>query len=336
MEHKEKHIQTALTEMLGIQYPIIMAPMFLVSNGDMVVAAAQHGITGAIPALNYRTEEDFRKALKDIKDRIEGPFGINLVANKSNYKFKYQLKACIDFEVDYIISSLGSPKPIIDACKPKGIKVFTDVIDLHYAKKCEAMGADALIAVNNQAGGHLGPLDPNEFIPMLLDECDLPVISAGGVGTGKQLLNKLELGACGASIGSLFIATKESKVSEEYKQACVDYGKDDIVVSTKISGTPCTVINTPYVQKIGTKQNWLEATLAKNKRLKKWIKMVTYLKGMKSIEKAAFSATYKTVWCAGETIEHVQAIEPAGDIIERLVTEYFAALKEQASKSSLN
>lgn len=329
MEGQNRQITTPLTEMLGIRYPIIMAPMFLVSNGDMVVAAAEHGITGAIPALNYRTEDDFRHALKDIKDRIDGPFGINLVANKSNYKFKFQLQACLDFGVDYIISSLGSPQAIIEACKPKGIKVFTDVIDLKYAKKCEALGADALIAVNNQAGGHLGPLDPNDFIPMLLEHCDLPVISAGGVGTGKQLFEKLELGACGASIGSLFIATTESDVSNEYKQACVDYGKDDIVVSTKISGTPCTVINTPYVQKIGTKQNWLEATLAKNKRLKKWVKMITYLKGMKSIEKAAFKATYKTVWCAGQTIEHVRGIEPSGDIINRLVEEYFEAAEKK-------
>ncbi len=322
MEAKSQKISTELTEMLGIKYPIIMAPMFLVSNAAMVIAAAESGIAGAIPALNYRTEKDLRAALAYIKENINGPFGINLVANKSNYKFPYQLKACLDYEVDFIITSLGSPQKIIEACKPKGIKVFTDVIDLKYAKKCEAMGADALIAVNNQAGGHLGPMDPEELIPLLLRECDLPVISAGGVGTGSQLKSRLELGACGASIGSPFIATTESDVSEDYKQACVDYGGEDIVVTTKISGTPCTVINTPYVKKIGTKQNWLEATLAKNKGLKKWVKMVTYLKGMKSIEKAAFSATYKTLWCAGPSIEHVRAIEPASSIIERIVSEY--------------
>jgi nitronate monooxygenase len=312
--------------MLGIDFPIIMAPMFLVSNAAMVIAAAKEGVTGAIPALNYRTEKDLRDALAFIKQNIDGPFGINLIANKSNYKFPYQLQACLDYEVDYIITSLGSPQKIIDACKPKGIKVFTDVIDLKYAKKCESMGADALIAVNNQAGGHLGPMDPNELIPLLRRECNLPVISAGGVGTGKQLKEKLELGACGASIGSLFIASEESDVAREYKQACVDYGKDDIVVSTKISGTPCTVINTPYVQQIGTKQNWLEATLAKNKTLKKWVKMITYFKGMKAIENAAFSATYKTVWCAGPTIEYIHDIQPAGEIIQRLRKEYFESL----------
>ncbi len=132
----------------------------------------------------------------------------------------------------------------------------------------------------------------------MVSNCNIPVISAGGVGNKSQLDRVLELGACGASVGSVFIASDESDVSQEYKQACVDYGAEDIVMSTKVSGTPCTVINTPYVQKIGTKQSWFEALLSKSKRLKKWVKMLTFVKGMKALEKSAFSATYKTVWCA--------------------------------------
>ncbi len=129
----------------------------------------------------------------------------------------------------------------------------------------------------------------------------------------------LELGACGASVGSIFIASEESIVSKEYKEACVKYGEDDIVMSTKISGTPCTVINTPYVQKIGTQQNWLERLLSKNKKLKKWIKMFTFVKGMKSVEKAAFGATYKTVWVAGTSIKNTKSIKPVKEIIKDLV-----------------
>ena len=96
-------------------------------------------------------------------------------------------------------------------------------------------------------------------------------------------------------------------------------GKDDIVFTTKISGTPCTVINTPYVQKIGTKQNILEKLLSKNKKLKKWVKMITYFKGMKSVEKAAFSSTYKTVWCAGPSIEHTNEILPIRKIVDKFI-----------------
>jgi nitronate monooxygenase len=93
-------------------------------------------------------------------------------------------------------------------------------------------------------------------------------------------------------------------------------------MTTKISGTPCTVINTPYVQKLGTQQNWLERLLNKNKRLKKWMKALTFIKGMKSLRKAAFGATYKTMWCAGPSIEHVKEVKPLGEIIHQLVSEY--------------
>src|SRR5690606_35821046 len=134
--------------------------------------------------------------------------------------------------------------------KSKGIKVFCDVVDDAFAMKVEKMGADALIAVNSGAGGHAGPLSAEQLIPLLLEKCNIPVISAGGVGKGAQLLEKIELGACGASIGSPFIASHEADVSQEYKQAIVDYGAKDIVLTTKLSGTPCTVINTPYVQEI--------------------------------------------------------------------------------------
>jgi nitronate monooxygenase len=233
---------------------------------------------------------------------------------------KQQLKTCVELGVDFIITSLGSPKDVIEQCKPKGIKVFCDVVEEKYAKKVEELGADAVIAVNCNAGGHAGKLSPEEIIPLLNKHCSIPVISAGGIGTKQGIDTIMNLGAAGLSIGSPFIACEEAHISEEYKQACVDYGKEDIVFTTKISGTPCTVINTPYVQKTGTTQNWLEQLMSKNKKIKKWVKMITYFKGMKSVEKAAFSSTYKTVWCAGPSIEHTKEILSTKEIIKRLTT----------------
>jgi nitronate monooxygenase len=130
------------------------------------------------------------------------------------------------------------------------------------------------------------------------------------------------LGAAGVSMGSVFIASEEAPVSKEYKEACVNYGAKDIVMTTKLSGTPCTVINTPYVQKVGTQQNWFERLLNRNKRLKKWLKALVFVRGMKSLQKAAFSSTYKTVWCAGPSIEHVTSIRKIHDIVEQLKREY--------------
>jgi nitronate monooxygenase len=311
-----------LCKLLGIDFPIIVAPMFLVSNKEMIIESAKAGVTGAIPALNYRTVEELRNVIREIKSEISGPFGINLIVNKSNFLYKEQLKICCEEKVDYIITSLGSPEETIKQAHEAGVKVFCDVVDTKYALKVQKLGADAVIAVNKEAGGHAGSLTYKELIPMLKKACSIPVISAGGVGNGYEARNMIDLGADGLSMGSVFIASNEAGVSEDYKQACVDYGEKDIVMTTKLSGTPCTVINTPYVQKIGTKQNWLERLLNKNKRRKKWVKAFTFFKGMKRLQKAAFSSTYKTGWCAGPSIEHVKSVRPIGEIIQQIRSEY--------------
>jgi nitronate monooxygenase len=308
-------------ELLDVKYPIIMAPMFLVTNTKMMIEALNSDIAACVPALNYRTDKQFREAINDIRTNTTSKgLGVNLIVNKSNIKVQQQLNTCVDLGVDFIITSLGSPKEVIEQCKPKGIKVFCDVIEEKYAKKVEELGADAVIAVNCNAGGHAGKLKPEEIILLLNKHCNIPVISAGGIGTKDGIDTVMDLGAAGLSIGSPFIACEEAHISKEYKQACVDYGKEDIVYTTKISGTPCTVINTPYVQKTGTTQNWLEKLISKNKKIKKWVKMITYFKGMKSVKNAAFSSTYKTVWCAGPSIEHTTEILPIKEIIKRLIT----------------
>jgi nitronate monooxygenase len=221
-----------------------------------------------------------------------------------------------------VITSLGKPDKIIHSCHEKGIYVFCDVIDEVYGKKVSDLRPDGLIAVNKDAGGHSGKLDSRELIRRLKNVSDLPIISAGGVGNGQQLKEKLAEGACGISMGSPFIATVESPVSSEYKEACVQYSAKDIVLTTKLSGTPCTVINTPYVKKTGTKQNIIEAFLNKNRRFKKLAKMITYYKGMQSLKKAAFTSTYHTVWCAGPSIQYVHEILPVKQVIENLLREF--------------
>jgi nitronate monooxygenase len=309
----------SLTELLDIRHSIIMAPMFLVTSTKMMKEALNAGIAACMPALNFRTDKDLREAIEDIRSNTTSKgLGVNLIVNKSNLKMMQQLKTCVELKVDFIITSLGNPEQVIELCKPNGIRIFCDVVEENYAKKVEKLGADALIAVNKYAGGHAGFFDSKELISRIREVCSIPIIAAGGVGTRLEFEEKINEGYSGLSIGSPFIACEEAEISIKYKQACVDYGKKDIVFTTKISGTPCTVINTPYVQQTGTKQNFLENLISKNKKLKKWIKMIIYLKGMKSIKKAAFSNTYKTVWCAGPSIEHTSKILPIKEIIKRL------------------
>lgn len=319
-------MQTTFTKMMGIEYPIIMAPMFLVSNTAMIIAALESGITAAFPALNYRTDVELRAAIAEIKAKSNNPFGVNLIVNKSNFKYHNQLATCVELNVDFIITSLGNPKEVIDKCKAKGIKVFCDVVDLKYAQKVEALGADGVIAVNNKAGGHAGDMSAEELVPLLKKNLGICVISAGGIATGSQLKQTLDLGADAASIGTVFIASTEAPVSQEYKNALVEYEAKDIVRTTKLSGTPCTVINTPYVQTLGTKEGFLERMLHKNKFLKKYAKLLLAVKGLKTLERSALGATYKTVWCAGPAIEYIHSIRPVKEIISQLTREYKEAL----------
>lgn len=305
-------------QLFNTSFPIIMAPMFLVSNTAMIKAAMDNGITGAIPALNYRTDEELRAAIDELKAHGSAPFGINLIVNKSNVRYKQQLATCLEKGVDFIITSLGNPKECIERAHEKGIKVFCDVIDLHYALKVQEQGADAVIAVNAEAGGHAGNVTGESLIKELCENLDIPVISAGGLARKVDVERALSWGAAAVSVGTVFIASNEAGVTDAYKQALVDYSAKDIVRTTKMSGSALTVINTPYVQKIGTEATWLERLMHKYKPLKKFIKMFIALRGMKQISNAANKATYKTVWVAGPSIEHIHAIRPCSEIIHDL------------------
>lgn len=303
---------------LGATYPILMAPMFLVTNTQMMVEALKSGILAAFPAMNYRTDEALRTGIGKIREQTDKPMGVNLIVNKSNIKYKQQLQTCVDLKVGFIITSLGNPKETIRLCKPVGIKVFCDVVDLQYALKVAELGADAVIAVNSHAGGHSGNMNSEELVPLLKQHLNIPVISAGGIATSSQLQHALDLGADGVSVGTVFIASTESAVSQEYKQALVDYSAKDILMTKNISGTALSVINTPYMQSLGTKQGFLNKLLNKNKHLKKYVKMIIALRGMKAIEKAAFGATYKTIWVAGPSIEDIHNIRPVNEIVVSL------------------
>lgn len=307
-----------LDKFLGIDYPVIMAPMFLVSTPEMVKIALDNGISGAIPSMNYRKEGELKKAILDIKAHSSKPFGINLIVNKSNTSYKKQLREILESAPPYIISSLGNPKELIFEAHKQGIKVFCDVVDLKYAKKTEDLGADALIAVNSLAGGHSGIYTPQELLASLTANCKIPVINAGGVATNQDLKRVMSLGAAGASIGTVFIASEECSVSDDYKNALIKYGKADIVMTTRLSGAPTSVINTDYVRKVGPKPNFLEYLIHKNTFLKKSAKSIITNMGMKKLQNAAFNATYKTFWCASVSIESVKKIRPLAEIIQEI------------------
>jgi nitronate monooxygenase len=300
--------------------------MFLVSNVDMVVAISEAGGVGAFPALNYRPLDRYQKALKDMKARTNKPIGVNIIVNKSNTRQHDDLKLALDAGVNLFITSLGSPKQVIIDAHKNGAKVVCDVTNLEHAKKVQDMGADGVIAVSAGAGGHAGPISPLVLIPWLQKELKIPVIAAGGIADGRSMAAAIVLGASAVSVGTRFIASTEAGVEQSYKDAVVKSSPEDIVMTTRVSGTPAAVINTPYVQKMGLDLPWYLKILKNQKLTKKYVVPLIHWMGMKQLEQAAAGPTWKTVWSAGQSVGLVNEILSCQDIMEKLVREYNEAL----------
>lgn len=328
-------MQTDLTKMLDIDYPLIMAPMFLVSNKKMVEEAMKAGIAGAFPTLNFRDIEDLESTLADLAKQqpgAPGTYGVNLIVQKSNPYFKKHMEVCMKHKVPFYITSLGNPAEVIKRAHEYGGKVFCDVTNLEHAKKAADAGCDGFIAVGQGAGGHAGPNPLHILIPSLRKAFpQIPVIGAGGIASGQGMVSLLAVGASGASVGTRFIATPEAGVNQAYKDAVVDYGMKDIVLTTKISGTPCTIINTPYAKKIGYRQNFIERWLSSNKQTKKYFKMWIQYLGMKKLEKSVMPANYKTLWCAGQSVELIDKIKSIAEIVDDFKKESDEALEHLGS-----
>lgn len=327
-------IRTPFTDLIGCQYPIIAGPMFLVSDENLVSAVSNAGGVGGTPSLNWRTSDEFRKAVQTIKSKTSKPFAVNLIVNKSNPRQYPDLDICAEEKVPLVITSLGNPKDVIKKMHEVGCKVFCDVTTLEYAKKVEDLGADGVIAVSAGAGGHAGPTSPLVLIPYLKKHLKIPVVLAGGIATGEQIAAARMLGASAVQIGTRFIATQEAQVDQGYKNAILKSQPEDIVMTLKISGTPAAVINTPYIQRVGTDINFIEKRMLKSRQFKKLATGFRHWLGARALEKAASVTTWKEVWSAGQGVGLIEDVPPAAEVVERLVDEYHRAVKTFCEKGT--
>lgn len=313
--------------MLNIDYPIIGAPMFLVSNVEMVVAISEAGGIGTYPSLNYRPPEEFANSLKSIKTQTSKPIGVNIIVNKSNPRRDIDLKNSLDHGVELFITSLGNPSDVIKDAHKNGAKVFCDVTNLEHAKKVADMGADAVVAVSTGAGGHAGPLSPFSLIPWIKSELDIPVIAAGGIADGQTMASAICLGADAVHVGTRFINSTEASINEEYKQAIIDASPEDIILSDKISGTPCNFINTDYFKNSSQNLNPVVKYLKSNKHTKRYVQSALYLLGSKALEKSAGKVDRKKVWSAGQTVGLINDVKPCKQIIDQMVVEFYESCR---------
>lgn len=317
-------LRTSFTEAFTLHLPIIMAPMFLVSNEAMMRAALDEGIMGVFPSLNYRKNGELKTVLQSLdayrkEGKRTGHVGVNLIVQKTNPLFQEHLQVCVEEQVPFYITSLGNPEPVIKAAHSYGGKVYCDVTNLKHAEKCAGLGCDGFIAVTEGAGGHAGPHPLHILVPALRERFPgIPVIAAGGIATGQGIVAALALGASGVSMGTRFIASTEAEVNPAYKQAIVNAGMDDIMMTERLSGTPCAVIGTEEARRLGQHQNSIERWLSRSPKTKKYFKMLVQFRGMQRLEKAVKPGDYSRIWSAGQSVEFIHDILPCKSIIEKL------------------
>lgn len=317
---KPKKITTKLTELFAMDYPIIGAPMFLVSNKEMVVAATQSGGMGTFPALNFRPIDKYEEAVKAIKTQVGSKaFGINVIVQKSNQYQVKQVDIAIANEVPLLITSLGNPKEVIRKTRGTKTRVFCDVVGLKHAKKVVDMGADGLIVVGSGAGGHGGETSLFALIPYLKKHVDVPLVAAGCMSDGKSLLAALALGADGIYMGTRLIASQEAQVQDDYKKAIIEAGCDDIVNTDRVDGFPGNFIRTEALEKV-LRPNFIDNVLSQNKRVKRAVSLMRAGRALLGSEDLKLS--YKNTYSAGHGVGVIDEVESVRNIFWQTVQEY--------------
>lgn len=308
--------------------PVIMAPMFLINDPNMVLRACEAGIIGTFPALNARTNEILEGWFEQITtewDRIKtanpdkkiAPWGINFISHRSNKRFTEDLQLIKKYQPPLIITSLGDPSPVVEIAHQYGGVVFSDVINVKFAKKAIEKGVDGLVLVCSGAGGHGGTYSPFAFIHEVKTFWDGPVVLAGAMSKGEDILAAEILGADFAYLGSRFIPAKESLANEAYKKMMIESRVEDIIYTDAFSGVNANYL-IPSIKQVGLDPEKLQRK-----------------------EKIDFSElgnpnirAWKDVWSAGQGVGAITQVQSLAEIVAQLKQQYEAA-KEKIVKRSV-
>jgi len=307
-----------------LNLPVVAAPMFLISNPNMVIECCKNGIVGTFPALNQRTSEGFETWLIEIKEALAAfeketgqkaaPFGVNLIVHPTNPRLEADVKLCMKHQVPLVITSLGAVSMVVDAIHSYGGLVFHDIIKKRHAEKAAEAGVDGLILVSAGAGGHGGSLNPMSLVAEVKEIFKKTILLSGCISTGKDVASALQMGADLAYMGTRFINTDESVAPEEYKKMIVDAGANDVVYTAAISGVHANFLAAS-----------LEAAGITAEDLKKDVK-IDFGKELDTEAKA-----WKTIWSAGQGVTTIKDSVSVKALVERLRGEFIDALKSQVS-----
>ena len=252
-----------------LSFPVIGAPLFIISNPDLVIAQCKAGVVGSFPALNARPAEVLDQWLTRISEELDAhnqanpdnpaaPYAVNQIVHNSNDRLMHDVEMCVKHKVPVVITSLGARPEVFEAIHSYGGICLHDVINNRFAHKAIEKGADGLICVAAGAGGHAGTLSPMAFIQEVREWFDGPVLLSGAISTGDGVLAAQAMGADFAYIGSALIATEVDNAAPAYKQVLVEYASSDIVYTTFFTGVTGTYL-TPSIEPAGLHTAYLWA-----------------------------------------------------------------------------
>jgi len=316
--------ENEFTRLLGIELPIICGAMYPCSNAELVAAASQAGGIGIVQpiSLTYVYGYDYREGLQRIQSLTQKPIGVNMLVEGSNATYRKRLEQWMDISLEqgvrFFITALGNPDWVVNKASQVGGIVFHDATNAKHAKKALDNGVDGFICVNNRAGGHAGELSPqslyDEIAPL-----GKPMICAGGVGGRDAFLEALEIGYLGVQMGTRFIASKEAAAHGDYKQAIIAAKAADIVLTDKISGVPVSVINTPYIERLGLKAGWLARKMLRGRKTKHWMRTFYAITAGIKLKRANLNGSrYKEFFQAGKSVETIDDVLSVADIFDEL------------------
>ena len=303
-----------------LRLPLVAAPLFIISHPELTIAQCKAGVVGAFPALNARPEAQLDEWLAEITEALAdhdrrhpeqpaAPFAVNQIVHRSNRRLEHDLQMCVTYKVPIVISSLGAVPEVNDAIHSYGGIVLHDVINNRHANSAIRKGADGLIAVAAGAGGHAGTLSPFALVQEIRQWFDGPLLLSGAIATGGAVLAAEAMGADMAYVGSPFIATREARASDAYKQMIVDSAAADIVYSNYFTGIH---------------GNYLKGSIAAAGMDPDALPEADPTK--MDFETAATDAkAWKDIWGCGQGIGAVNSVTTAAALVERLEREYRAA-----------
>ncbi len=304
-----------------LSLPLIGAPMFLASGPELVVAQCKAGVIGTMPSLNVRAADQLEPVLEGISsvlaehdrvypERRAAPFGVNLIAHRTNLRFEHDLAVCVRRKVPLVITSLGPSRRVVDQVHSYGGAVFHDVINLRHARKAIDEGVDGIVAVSAGAGGHAGLLHPFALVGEIRRLFRGWIALSGAISTGGQVAAALAAGADFAYIGTRFIATLESSAPQGHK---------DMVLTSDASG----IVYTPFFS--GVHANYLRASIEASGLDPDALTLDdSRPAGYTSV--SAKPRAWKDVWSAGQGVGLVNDLLPTSELVSRMLSEYREAL----------